>query len=334
MDPLADWLTSAGTGLGMLVRARLALPWGMQIEPSEQVVLHVVAEGSCWVKAAASPAQQLRQGDLVVLPHGDGHELADAPGTRTLPLEVLLARPAPRPAAPATTLVCGTYALDGQIARPMLRALPKAVVFTASRIRANPALASVLSLLTSEIECPAPGGDLLVRHLFDTLFVYVFRAWMIQAPVATSSWLTALRDAAVSKSLAQMHAAPAKDWSVQALARVAGLSRAAFARRFAAAVGEPPLAYLTRWRMGLAARMLVEGDASIAQVATRVGYESEFAFSRAFKRTRGTAPSAFRRGQRERAFASSGGVAAGAAQTDGRSTGRAASAPLARRPGP
>ncbi|HEY3450576.1 MAG TPA: AraC family transcriptional regulator [Myxococcales bacterium] len=294
MDPLADWLVSAGTSLGMLVRARLATPWGMRIDAHGQVMLHVVASGSCWVRAASARPQRLLQGDLAVLPHGDGHELADERATPAEPLQTVLGRPPPRPGAPSTTLLCGTYALDDHIARPMLRALPKLVVLPAEKVRAQPQLSAVLSLLTAEIDQPAPGGNVLVKHLFDTLFVYLVRAWLQEAP-GRSSWLSALRDAPVSQALSRMHAEPTRDWTVESLAREAGMSRAAFARRFAQALGEPPLTYLARWRMGLAARLLVESDASIAEVASRVGYDSEFAFSRAFKRLRGQAPSAFRR---------------------------------------
>ena len=294
MDPLADWLVTAGTTLARLVRTRLAPPWGMKIDSRGQVVLHVVAAGSCWVRATSTTPRRLLQGDLVVLPHGDGHELADERDTPAEALESVLARRRAPAGAPATTLVCGIYSLDGQIARPMLRALPKVVLLPAERIRVHPELGAILSLLIGEVERPEPGAELLLRHLFESLFVYLVRAWLAETGDAPAGWLSALRDVPITRALSEMHARPGKEWSVEALARVAGLSRAAFARRFAEALGEPPLTYLGRWRMGLAARLLVESDATLAEVAARVGYDSEFAFSRAFKRIRGVAPSVFR----------------------------------------
>ncbi|MBI5496089.1 MAG: AraC family transcriptional regulator [Deltaproteobacteria bacterium] len=295
MDLLTDWLASAGTSLGMLVRARLALPWGMKLEPHGEVMFHVVVGGSCWVRTPSVKPRRLHQGDMVLLPHGDGHELADEAETPAVALPAVLGRAPPARAAPATTLLCGTYSLEDRIARPLLRSLPRVVVFSAERVRAHPPLGALLALLTREVDQPQPGGDVLVRHLLDALFIYVVRAWLAEDAAGPTSWLAALRDQPVANALSRMHAEPARNWTVQGLARVAGLSRAAFARRFAGAMGEPPLTYLARWRMGLAARLLVESDASLAEVATRVGYESEFAFSRAFKRIRGRAPGAFRR---------------------------------------
>jgi AraC-like DNA-binding protein len=236
------------------------------------------------------------QGDLVLLPHGLDHELLDDPDGDSEPLEEFLARPAfPMTGGLMTTVVCGVYRSDPQLAHPMLAALPPVVHFPVSIMRTKPELAATLSLLTAEIDRPSPGSEALVQYLFDALFVYVVRAWSDQAPEEKPGWLRALRDPSLSKVLGRIHAEPGGPWTVESLAREAGLSRAAFARRFAGIVGEPPLAYLTRWRMVVAGRLLHSSEASLAEVAERVGYQSEFAFSRAFKRSRGIPPAHFRR---------------------------------------
>lgn len=139
-----------------------------------------------------------------------------------------------------------------------------------------------------------PGGDILVRHLLDALLVYVLRGWASRQG-CERGWLSALDDPSIARAIERMHAEPAAAWTVESLAKVARLSRATFARRFVARLGEPPLEYLTRWRMTLAARLLIDGGASVSEVAGQVGYTSEFAFSRAFKRARGMAPAVFRR---------------------------------------
>jgi AraC-like DNA-binding protein len=176
----------------------------------------------------------------------------------------------------------------------MLRTLPVVAHFGASRVQANRSLAAMLNLLACEVEHPGPGSEILIQRLFDALFLYVVRAW-IEQDSERPGWMAALRDPALGKALASIHAEPGGDWTVAALARTTGLSRAAFARRFTQTVGEPPMAYLTRWRMGLAAQLLSGGQQPLPDVARRLGYESEFAFSRAFKRNYGVAPATYRR---------------------------------------
>ncbi|HYP13301.1 MAG TPA: AraC family transcriptional regulator [Bryobacteraceae bacterium] len=251
------------------------------------------------MRRSDQPPSQLLRGDLVLLPHGLDHELVHDPSGTSEPLEVFLAkRSVPASCGPATTVICGVYLSDAQLAHPMLRTLPPVVHFPASAVDAMPALAATLSLLTAELEQSAPGGEAVVQHLFDALFIYVIRAWAEGKSDDRPGWLSALKDRCLLKALTCMHSDPAAAWTVETLARESGLSRAAFARRFAEVIGEPPLAYLTRWRMGLAVRLLQNSDASIAQVAGHVGYESEFAFSRAFKRDRGIPPARFRREKR------------------------------------
>lgn len=296
MDVVTDWVRTCGTSGVLLARSRLPAPWGMALDKRAEAMFHIVLEGSCFLRGNAFETLQLFQGDLVLLPHGHAHDLVHRPNGKAEPLDRLLAKlPLPESPTGGTTVACGAYRSDTNLAHPMLRSLPPIVHFSASRIRSSPSLAAMLSLLTAELEQPGPGTETLVQHLFDALFVYVLRSWSPATGADQPGFLNALKDPSLSKALSRMHAEPESPWTVARLAREASLSRAAFARRFTENVGEAPLAYLTRWRMGVAARLLMTTREPLSEIASRVGYESEFAFSRAFKRSRGVAPTIFRR---------------------------------------
>ncbi|GAA3315424.1 hypothetical protein GCM10020219_031880 [Nonomuraea dietziae] len=157
-------------------------------------------------------------------------------------------------------------------------------------------MSAAVQLLGAELENPRIGSDGIVPTLIDSLLLYVLRAWLeVQPPAAAKGWAAALGDSAVAPALAAIHDNPSAPWTVESLAERAGLSRAAFARRFTALVGEPPMAYLTRWRMTTAARLLRESDTPLAAVAAQAGYGSEFAFAKAFKREYSMAPGGYRR---------------------------------------
>ena len=298
MDVLTDWLHEIDTNAVVLCRSRMPAPWGMQILAREGVMFHIVKEGTCWLRRVGAEPLQLEQGDLVLLPQGLDHDVVDDPKTVAEPLEDFLSKVSfPVNGNPITTLICGVYLADVELAHPVLLALPPVLHFTAKNVQSKPELTTTLSLLTNEIERNAPGGEALIQHLFDVLFVYVVRFWSEEMTSEKQGWLAALKEPSLTKAMSRIHSNPAKTWTVEMLAREAGLSRAAFARRFAEHVGEPPLAYLTRWRMIVATRLLNSSEASLAAIAERVGYESEFAFSRAFKRSRGVSPNQFRKMQ-------------------------------------
>jgi AraC-like DNA-binding protein len=269
----------------------------VRLPAREELMFHVVAEGSCWLRCDGSPPIQLQQGDLVLLPPGFSHDLVHDPANGAEPKEPPIERTTtPTPDHPSAKLMSGFFGFNASIAGPMLRSLSPVIPFPASRVRANAAMFSIVNLLTAELDRPGPGSEGLVRHLLDSLFVYIARDWVFDTEEGGFNWLAALRDVPLSKALGHMHAAPGAPWTVQSLARSAELSRATFARRFTNHMGEPPLGYLTRWRMLLAAKELTDGNAPVSEVARGVGYDSEFAFSRAFKRYHGVAPSGYRRG--------------------------------------
>ena len=291
-----DWIREISSNAAALCRTRMSAPWGMDIATYDGVMFHYVVNGSCWLRGSSIPTLLLEEGGLILVPHGLDHEIVSDPQALPEPLDEFLHRPSRRITGGAvSTLLCGVYLSGVKLVHPILNALPPAIHFHRSEIEANQSLAATLNLLAVESEKPGQGSETLVQNLFDSLFIYIVRAWADTVSSDLSGWAAALRDPGLARVMAAIHATPGIDWTVQSLAQEAGLSRAAFARQFAQKVGEAPLAYVTRWRMILAARLILSSHTSLAQIAEHVGYESEFSFSRAFKRNFGVAPASYRR---------------------------------------
>ncbi|MEU3194057.1 AraC family transcriptional regulator [Streptomyces sp. NPDC006992] len=305
MDILTEALGSMRTGRPTSVRTDGRAPWGLRLPPVAGAGFHVVLYGSCWLVPLANAPHlaplALSAGDVVFLRDGPGHILADQPDT---PAE------AERPEqfcpgsplgtltiggdGPRTSLLCGNYHLEQGRPHPLVGRLPE-VVHLATRHGRHPELTAAVQLLGAELETPRIGSAGIVPALIDSLLLYILRAWLAEQPsTETGGWAGALADPAVAPALTALHQDPAAPWTVETLARRAGLSRAAFARRFTALVGEPPMAYLTRWRMMTAARLLRDSRAPLTTVAARTGYGSEYAFAKAFKRAYGQAPGRYR----------------------------------------
>ncbi|HWQ09335.1 MAG TPA: AraC family transcriptional regulator, partial [Holophaga sp.] len=194
-----------------------------------------------------------------------------------------------------SVLICGGARLSGAAAHPLLAQLPE-VLLVQKRVRAEfDWLRPTLEAMAHEVAHPRPGTMAVMTRLADILIVQAIRAWIASCRSADHGWLAALRDPQVGHSLALMHRQPGRAWDIEELAREVGMSRAVFAERFAALVGQPPKQYLTRWRMRLAGQWLQEEKVNLAQVAERLGYGSEAAFSRAFKRHHGASPGGFHR---------------------------------------
>lgn len=301
MDVLSSIVEMARTGPSLSVRLEIRSPWALRSSESAGAFFHVVLQGTCWLLVSdGSPPLALEPGDIVLLPRGAPHVVADDP--RTPPVDV----PCLDGSTPIDTralggdgarslLVSGGYRLKCSRPHPLLAALPDVLHVPADPGR-HQSLRAAITLLGEELESDRPGRNAVLPALIDAMFPLTVRAWIDNdPPCEQGDWAVALTDPATAGALEAIHTNPAHDWTVASLAREAGLSRAAFARRFTSAVGEPPLAYLTRWRMTIAGRLLRETDFTLAGVARRVGYTSEFAFARAFKRDYGVAPGAYRR---------------------------------------
>ncbi|MCX4685019.1 AraC family transcriptional regulator [Kitasatospora purpeofusca] len=305
MDILTEALGSMRTGQPASVRTEGRAPWGLRLPPVAGAGFHVVLYGTCWLVPLEDDTAEpiaLSPGDVVFLRDGRGHVLADRPDTPAVPEQPSQFRPSLPIGTvtvggdgPRTSLLCGNYHLDQARPHPLVRQLPE-IVHLQTRHGRHPELSAAVQLLGAELENPRIGSAGIVPALIDSLLLYILRAWFEEQPPATAAgWAAALGDAAVAPALTAIHEAPSTPWTVESLAGRAGLSRAAFARRFTALVGEPPMAYLTRWRMTTAARLLRESEAPLTAVAAKTGYGSEYAFAKAFKREFGLAPGGYRR---------------------------------------
>lgn len=301
MDVLADVLSITRSGSAVVAQAELAPPWGLEIDPIAEAHIHVVQRGSCWLRTTGeSRLVHLLAGDVVLIRGGVGHSICDDPETKPAPHEEVLAdmpqrlASLPKSRAHDTTLVfCAKYLFQGA-AHPLTSLLPPLVHLPMQVAARHPQLQLALQLLRNEAREAGAGTELVVPRLVDSLLVFVVRAWFAEQPLTGSGWFGALRDPHISKALGLMHERPEAAWSLEELARQAGQSRATFARRFLELVGETPVAYLTRWRICLATKLLRDTRLSLEEIAPRVGYQTAPAFSRAFQRSLGVAPGSFR----------------------------------------
>ena len=299
-DILADVVAATRQGSVIYGRNQFHAPWGIGIPAGELASFHVVTAGACWLVPDGGAPIQLTRGDVALVPAGTGHSLMDSPGRPARPLPEVIGGPMDSTACtkvvidgpgPVTGLLCGGYLFGAGPRHPLTEVLPPVVHVGAAAARG---LTAAVELLAAEVHRPDPGADAVIASLVDLLFVYLLRAWFAENGRAGDGWARALRDPAVGRALAAIHDDPGRRWGVAALARVAGSPRATFSRRFTALTGQPPMAYVTAWRMSVAARLLREQGRSVREVASRVGYDSEFAFARAFKRAVGEPPGRFR----------------------------------------
>jgi AraC-like DNA-binding protein len=302
-DPLSDVLRALRLQGNLFCRSEFSAPWSVAF-PAGPAFFHLVERGSCWVSAPeAGAAVELRPGDLAVLPRGRGHRLAHRRATDGVPLEDVLRIARPRRAATLrwggggarTHLICGTFQLDAPGRDALLSMLPPILRVAGHGGRPAEWLDVSLRFLGAEIRESAPGAELAASRIVDLIFIQTVRLWLSRQSPAPTGWLRALGDPQIGAALGRLHADVARAWTIGALAREVGMSRSRLAARFRALVGEPPIRYLARHRMRLAASLLREGRLRVHEIASRLGYESEAAFSRAFKRYNGKSPRAFQR---------------------------------------
>jgi AraC-like DNA-binding protein len=286
-------------------RSELTEPWGLEMPAiTDSVSFHVPTVGSCWLRVDGLDPVELRAGDLALVPHGRGHDILSSPRIGPSPRVDRLPQDYLGPhysvlrhggGGRATQLICGIVAFDDPAARELVRGLPSVLTVRGDDPVMALSVRDTLRLMADELTHAQPGAEAVATRLSDILVVQAIRAWLAHDPTARDGWLLALQDDRVGTALELMHAEPGRDWNLEQLARTATMSRSAFSARFAGMVGEAPMAYLTRWRMNLAANRLRDDRATVAQVAAEVGYRSEAAFTRAFARIIGQTPGAVRR---------------------------------------
>ena len=301
-DALTDVLDLLRVRGALMAHVRASAPWGLRLSRASGATFHAVMAGACWVRVPGRAPRELRSGDVVLLPTGTGHVIASGASgparawdrvakaqARTATGEIILAG-----SGTSTQLICASYDYDRNVVHPLVSLLPPVLFITTGDGSRGAAVRDTLRLVHHELMTPSAGAAVVLDRLIDILFVHVIRAWVDNQRDDDRSWLVALRNPSIARALALMHADPGIRWTIDLLARETNVSRATLTRQFARLVGEAPLAYLTRWRMELAARQLRESDDPVAAIAHRVGYASEFAFSRAFSRFRGQAPGRYR----------------------------------------
>jgi AraC-like DNA-binding protein len=307
VDPLADVLDLSRVRGALMAHVRAGAPWGLELPRSPGASFHAVTAGTAWLRVADEEPLQLMPGDVALLPSGTSHRVSSGPATRCVEYARTAKGQDVGPdgelaiggSGAMTTFVCAGYEYDLELAEPLVSLLPAVVHVPADPV-AGRDVAALVELLALEVGVRRPGSRAAAARLIDMLLIASIRRW-IDSPADPdgASWLRALRDPDVARVIALLHARPAEPWTLAWLAREVHLSRATLARRFADLVGEPPLSYLARWRMHVAAQRLKYSTDTVGTIARDVGYTSEFAFNRAFARHRGEPPGRYRRAAHE-----------------------------------
>jgi len=334
VDVLSDVLRVVRLSGAVFFTAEFSSPWALESPTPEALVsvvmpeatcvalFHVLIDGECIVECKGHPTVRMETGDVIVFPLGHPHTMSSHAAVKAIPINSIFA-PGSRDELPqicygdggrSSRFVCGILNCDQRF-NPLLGALPtillvrsrddyagiEAIDAGGMRPAAVPRgsatwLGTTIKFTINEARAARPGNTAMLGRLTELMFVEILREYMEQLPQDQGGWLAGLNDPHVGKALRLLHANPTRNWTVEELSREAAISRSALAERFTELVGEAPMRYLTNWRMQLAKQMLREGTHNIQEVATRVGYESEAAFNRAFKRATGSPPAMWRRG--------------------------------------
>ncbi|WP_285474804.1 AraC family transcriptional regulator [Actinoplanes sp. NBRC 101535] len=301
MDVLSDVLAISGVRGSAGARIGACGSWGVAWSADQDAALYAVTAGTAYLTPDGEPERLLTPGDVVLLPTGVPHVLSSEPGVEVHACDTRAALQARRDGGllrfgdgEAHTQILGAgYSHDAVTSVPVLTLLPDVIHIRASA--ADPDLADTVRLLGRELARPRAATAVLLDRLVDVLLIQVLRAWLDSGTSPDISWWGVLRDPLLHQAVTRIHEEPARDWTTASLAREAAVSASTLNRRFLAATGETPGAYLTRWRMTLAAKHLRDTDATLEAVAEKVGYTSVYAFSRAFRRERHLPPARFRK---------------------------------------
>ena len=319
-DVLSDVLRAVRLTGAVYFDFELSSPWIAEAPPSREIAhtvmpgaqrvieYHLIARGTGWGHAVGQPPIRLREGDLILFPQGDAHVLSSEPGMRAAPDMATFARPTSQlpifheiggGGPDRAHIICCFLGCDERPFNPLLTALPAVIHLSAAGPQGPHGttgwLETLMTIAVRESRSARAGGENVLSRLSELMFVETIRRYLETLPPSQLGWLAGLRDPVVGQALAALHGDPREPWTVEGLGRLVGLSRSVFAERFTEMVGQPPMQYLALWRMQLASRLLIDGG-QVAAVADAVGYESEAAFSRAFKKLVGQAPATWRKG--------------------------------------
>jgi AraC-like DNA-binding protein len=314
MDALSELLRAVKLSGAMFYKSRCTAPWCLEAPPSREflayvpakathiIEFHHISEGTAYVRVGGETTP-LTAGDIVMMPHGDAHRMGNGVGGALIDGNSAL--PALMTGrmhladfgggGESTGLVCGYLACDAQLIKPVLAGLPRVVRVNFRQDDAGEWFEKTLRHAVDQAAANAPGGDVILAHLAEVLFAEVLRRYLLSLPEGRTGWLAGASDPAVSRALAAMHREPARDWTLEELAQRAGVSRSVLTERFARILGQSPMAYLIDWRLELGAEALRTTSRSVQRIALDVGYESEAAFNRAFKRRFAVPPARYRK---------------------------------------
>lgn len=307
MDALSGLLDGPRADGAFLMRSIFRSPWSLRIQDEAPLSIAVVARGQAWVRSDELQPVRLGPGDVLIARGPKPYTVADLPETepvyfinpgqvcadatgRSMSAEMMLnTRAWGNDPAGSTVLVTGTYERASAVSERLLRSLPPLIVLSHDQWKST-----LVTLLCDEVQRDELGQEVFLDRLLDLVVMAAVRAWLASSDARSPGWFVANSDAVVGPALRLLHEQPSRPWTVVALAGEVGISRAAFARRFTELVGEPPMAYLTTWRLALAADLLLRTDRTIASIAAEVGYGTPFALSAAFSRVRGVSPAQYR----------------------------------------
>ena len=333
-DALSDLLRAVRLRSAVFFYVEGADPWVAETPRSCDIIpailpgvdhmmeFHAVASGACWAAIVGEPPVRLNEGDIVLFPQGDHHVMSSAPGLRAQVLDPGIFF-APKPpqlpfainvtesgmptalldggGAERTRLVCGFLGFDARPFNPLLASMPRVLRIPGLAADASSWIGHFMHSAVEESNRRRPGGEAVLERMSEMMFVEVLRRYADTLAPDQTGWLAGMRDPAVGRALALMHQRPSEPWTLERLGEEAALSRSTLHERFVHFIGQPPMQYLAQWRMQLATGWLRDTDAKVVDIALEVGYESEAAFARAFRRALGASPGAWRRANRSRA---------------------------------
>jgi AraC-like DNA-binding protein len=297
LDPLSDVLQDLRLSKAAYCRSELAPPWGLDLPCEGGVRFHLIVKGACWLVTAIREPLRIDRGDIVLLPHGHAHVIADRPDSKTQTTQEAGSRPIGDGnifrlqvgKGNDALIVCGAVDIAQPAAHPLIAMMPEILHVRRAEIT-DRTLRTALELIEVELSDQRLGAATLMARLADVVIAQVIRMWAESHAEDLRGWIAAIRDPEIARILAMIHRAPGERWSITGMAKAAGLSRSTFSARFVSQLGVSPARYLARWRMHLASIWLRRDGLRIAEVASRLGYDDEASFSRAFKRFRGVAP--------------------------------------------
>lgn len=310
MDALTEVLNSVRVRSTVYCPVEIGAPWGLYVAKETGAPFFILVKGSAFlVIEELNIRRRLKAGDFIIITKQCACKVSDSPRSEIIDLQEWLRRNPPGPdgkfkvegKGEITNFIGGTFFFENHESHPLLKVLPPFLHFSVipGKIGLDSKVVdwfgTTLDLITTEAASRKPGAEPIITRLSDILFIQAIRAYASAVPTERPNWFAAAADAQIGEAIANIHLAPQSQWTVEGLATLSGMSRSAFANRFTELVGEPPLRYLSRWRMHKAIELLREGKLTTAEIASLVGYESEAAFSKAFKKWNGQGPGAYRR---------------------------------------